>query len=151
LIFSFDIFHTFGYIFNDAVNFNQNRQRPYWLWIGENTKEFFYGVGVPIMVVYIFMTTQTFGRWLYLHNFKNWTIDDIYLISVLITYLAITFMGINRGEITRLWIYLAVFFQVPTSRFLAKIPKGEFLLFLIAGTLSIQAMFTLHRVEFVGL
>jgi len=151
LVFSFNIFQTFEYILTDAVNFNQNQQRPYWLWIGENAKEFFFGVGVPIIVVFIFMTAQFFSQWRKFINVKNWSLDDVYLISVLITYIAITFLGINRGEVTRLWIYLAVFFQVPVSRFIAKISKGETLFFLLVGVLTIQTMLTLQRVEFIGL
>ena len=151
LIFSFNIFQAFEYILIDAVNFNQNQLRPYWLWIGENTKEFFFGVGVPVIVIFIFMTAQFFTRWGNLKNVKRWSLDDVYLISVLITYIAITFLGVNRGEVTRLWIYLAVFFQIPVSRFIAKISKGEVLFFLIVGVLTIQTMLTLHRVEFVGL
>lgn len=151
LIFSFDIFETFQYVLNDAVNFNQSRQRLYWLWIEENAKEFFFGIGVPVSVVLIFMAAQLFSQWKNLINIKNWTLDSVYLVSVLITYIVITFLGVNRGEITRLWIYLAVFFQVPVSRFIAKIPKGEIVFFLLAGVLTIQTILTLHRVEFVGL
>jgi methylthioxylose transferase len=58
-------------------------------------------------------------------------------------------LGINRGEITRLWIYLAVFFQVPTAYFLAKIDYSKGIFYLVACTLVIQCFITLPRVAFV--
>ena len=150
LFFSFDLFYIFKYVLNDAVNFNLDQQRPYWHWIGENAKEFFFGIGVPVSMLFIFMTAQTLSQWKLLVKPENWDIDNVFLMSVGLTFLAVTFLGINRGEVTRLWIYLAVFFQVPASRFIAKIPKGEFYFFLVAVTIMAQATFTLQRVQFIG-
>jgi hypothetical protein len=67
----------------------------------------------------------------------------------MINYLILLFLGINRGEITRLWIYLAVLFQVPASVFIAKIDRGIILFFLVASLLAMQGMVTLHRIGFV--
>ena len=151
VILSFNIFQTFEYILNDAVKFNQTRHRGYWRWVGENAKEFFFSVGVPIAVIFIYMTAHTLSRLKKILIEKKWSLDDVYLISVIITYIAITFIGVNRGEITRLWIYLSVFFQIPISRFIAKIPKGEILFFLVLIALTIQTILTLQRVEFIGI
>jgi hypothetical protein len=149
LVFSFDLFQAFEYVLSDAVSFNLDQGRPYWLWIMENTKEFFFGVGVPIMLIFIFMNVQIVRRWKKLGEFKNWSTENVFVISLLITYFVLAILGVNRGEVTRLWIYLAAFFQVPAASFLAKIQKGEALFFLVAGTLLLQIMQTINRVGFI--
>jgi hypothetical protein len=69
--------------------------------------------------------------------------------SVIITFLLLVFLGINRGEVTRLWIFLAVFFQVPTAVFMAKYVKNNIPFFLVTSTLVLQSLVTLHRVGFI--
>lgn len=39
----------------------------------------------------------------------------VLILSLLVTWCIVVFWGINRGETTRLWIYLAVYFQIPAA------------------------------------
>jgi hypothetical protein len=148
-LFSFNLFGALLYILRGAGDFNLIQGRGYQIWIIENSKEFFYGVGIPVLVIFIYMTAYVFVQTKTLKDLAQWSLENIFIISLLVTYVVLLFLGINRGEVTRLWIYLAVLFQVPASIFIAKINKSGALFFLVAATLAIQAMITLHRVGFV--
>ena len=146
---SFNLFQVFLYVVKDATNFNLTSQRPYEIWVGENIKEFSFGVGVPIMVIFIYMASKIFSQWKNLKNRTFWSLENIFVISILITCCTVALLGVSRGEATRIWIYLAVFFQIPTAVFMAKIAKGEFLFFCVAGILAIQSIIALHLVKFI--
>jgi len=145
VIFSFNLFQSLLYVLDQAGKFNIRSQRGYLIWIIENSKEFFYGAGVPVMIIFIFMTMRIFAQ---RTNPARWPVESVYVISLLINFFVLLFLGINRGEVTRLWIYLATLFQVPASVFIARIGKGVILLFLVVSLLAIQGMVTLHRVRF---
>ena len=148
---SFDLLKAFRYVLKDAANFNLSAKRPYRLWVAEDFKEFFYSVGTPVMIIFIFMTSRIIAQWKVLKfNILHWSMENIYVLSLLVTFGVVLFLGINRGEISRLWIYLAVFFQIPASLYIAKIPKGTILFFLIACTLVLQSIVALQRVSFIN-
>jgi hypothetical protein len=148
-LFTFNFFQSFLYLLNGARNFNINDERGYWIWIIENSREFFYGAGVPVMIIFTYMVTLIFAQMKNLKAATQWSLENVFVISLFVNFLLVLFLGINRGEITRLWIYLAVLFQVPASVFIAKIGKGTILFFLVASLLAVQGMVTLHRVGFV--
>ena len=149
VIFSFHLFPALTFVLKDAVNFNISDRRDYWIWLGENIKEFFYGVGVPIAIITIYMTAHIFTQWKASRDFISLSIENVFVLSVLITFFVLVFLGIDRGEITRLWIFLAVFFQVPASIFMAKHIKSSIPFFLVTGTLVVQSIITLHRIGFI--
>jgi hypothetical protein len=149
VFFSFNFFQSFFYILDEARNFNVNDGRGYLIWIIENSREFFYSAGVPVMIIFVYMAILIFAKTKTLKETTHWSLENVFVISLLINYMVLLFLGINRGEITRLWIYLAVLFQVPASVFIAKIGKGTILFFLVASLLAMQGMVTLHRIGFV--
>jgi hypothetical protein len=149
VFFSFNLFQSFLYLLKGAGNFNIDYERGYLIWTIVNNKDFFYGVGLPIIIIFIYMTAHILVQIKSLKAISKWSLENIFVICLLITYFILLFLGINRGEVIRLWIYLAVLFQIPASIFIAKIEKGEFLFFIVAGLLAIQVMVTLHRVGFV--
>jgi hypothetical protein len=149
-LFSFDLLRVLGFVLNDAVQFNATVERGYWLWIGENTKEFFYSAGTPIVIITVYWAMQM------LTNPRrpadavlSWSMETILVLSLLITYAVVLLLGINRGEISRLWIYLAVLFQIPAAVFIARTPKSPVFFFLVACTLVAQSMVALQRIGFV--
>jgi hypothetical protein len=149
VFFSFSLLQSGLYVLRDAVSFNVAGQRDYMIWLGGNAKEFFYVVGAPIMILFIYMTVDFFSQWRTPRGTTLWSSESVFLIGLLVTFFAVLFLGINRGETTRLWIYLAVLFQVPASVFLAKMARGQVLFSLVAVILAIQCMLTLQRVGFV--
>jgi hypothetical protein len=149
VFFSFRLFKDLTLILNDAVDFDVSAHRGYWIWLGQNIKTFFYGVGVPIAVLTIYMTVQIFVQWKTSRFSSVLTIENVFLISIVLTLFLLDLAGINRGEITRLWIFMAVFFQVPTAIFMAKHFRSVIPFFLVAGTLAVQSLVTLHLVGFI--
>jgi hypothetical protein len=137
------------YVWKDLTNFNTNGQRDYWIWLGENIKEFFYGVGVPITIITIYMIAHIFAQWKSSRDFVLLSVENVFALNVIITFLILVFLGINRGEVTRLWIFLAVFFQVPASIFMAKHVKINIPFYLVTCTLAVQSIITLHRIGFI--
>lgn len=149
VLFSFDLFETLRFVLRDAAHFNLLAGRGYRIWFGENLKEFFYSAGTPSMVIFIYVVALLLPRWDELKTRKNLTPETVFTLSLLATFAVVVFLGINRGEISRLWIYLAVLFQVPAAVFIAKIEKSALPFFLFAGALAIQTLLPLHRVGFV--
>lgn len=150
IFFSFNLLQAFQYIFTDAINFNARTNRTYWIWVRENPKEFFYSVGLPIIMIFIYMTSDLFTQFRRRKSITLWPIEEIIVLSLLVTLCANVFLGINRGEITRLWIYLAVLFQIPAASFIGKMPSDKVMLFLVTSTLIIQSIITLQRVQFIN-
>ena len=123
-LFSFNIFQSFFYILKEQQNFISSYERGYLIWIIENSKDFYYGAGIPVMILFIYATALIFVQTKNLKNIAQWPLESIFTISILVAFLLLLFLGINRGEVIRLWIYLAVLFQIPASIFIAKIKKG---------------------------
>lgn len=150
ICFSFDIFQAFLRILKDAASFNTTDNRSYSIWLRENLKEFFYAAGLPVMMVFVYLFFNLIGQWKDL--FKkglHWSIENTYFVSLLITFCVILFLGINRGETTRLWIYLAVFFQVPAAIYLVKVVKSNLAFIILAGTIVLQTLVSLQRIVFI--
>lgn len=148
--FSFDLFQAFQYVLADAVGFNVEDNRDYWIWLVENPKEFFYAAGIPIMIIFVYLTFLIFSHWKTLkRNLTGWSMEIVFILSLLVTFCVVVFLGINRGETTRLWIYLAVFFQVPAAYFFGKIAKSTSAFFFVACTLVVQSVISIQRVGFI--
>ncbi len=148
-LFSFDLLETLKFILRDATHFNKLAGRGYRIWFGENLKEFFYVAGTPTLVIFMYSTTKVVLELGEISRYKTLSYELAYSLSLLATFTAVVFMGINRGEISRLWIYLAVLFQIPAAAHIAKLEKSALLFYLVAGTLVLQALLPLHLVGFV--
>lgn len=152
IFFSFDLIQAFQFILHDATNFNLQEQRGYRAWFGENIKEFFYSAGTPILLIFTYQLLQILVGWktLFKKSISYWNAEIIFTLSLLLTFSSVVFLGINRGEISRLWIYLAVLFQIPAAFFIAKIPKSAILFFITASVIVMQSIVALHKVGFVN-
>jgi hypothetical protein len=149
-IFSYTLWQSLHFVFLDASDFNVRANRQYTLWLRENVKEFFYGAGLPVMMIFIYSIFTFLSQVKEeIKNISHWAVENIYLVSLTLTFLIVLFLGINRGEVTRLWIYLAVFFQIPVAVFMAKKVKSNTLFFVVAGTLIVQNIITLMKVGFI--
>jgi hypothetical protein len=150
IIFHFNLLQSFQYVMNDATNFNMNAGRSYQIWLRENVKEFFFSAGLPVMMIFIYFVINMFSEWKTSGiNILRRSIDKIYTLSLILTFCVVLFLGINRGETTRLWIYLAVFFQVPAAFFMTKKVQNNTLFFFVACTLIAQSIISLQRVGFI--
>ena len=152
LIFSFNLWQAFQYVLKDAATFNQEANRNYWIWMRENLKAFFFDAGLPIMMLFFYITFALFTQWeVFKRKILQWPVEHLYVSFLILTFAIVVLLGINRGETTRLWIYLAVFFQVPAAIFMSKSGKSHILFFIVTSTLLLQILITLQRVCFIAI
>jgi hypothetical protein len=137
----FDLINAFRQIGAHAVEFNVSAARPYSIWVRENLLEFLFGVGLCQAVV--FWAALGDGLW----RADSWhsrltqpiTVVCLGLAGVL---LATDLIGINRGEVIRLWIFLACFFQIPTAYVCARLDNRAAMALVLTTTLLQSAIGT---------
>ena len=122
LWFGFDIIRVFRQLAGDAMDFNVQAQRPYSIWVWENLREFLFGAGVA--QVALFPAALMAGLWR-AGSWKERLTEPVTVVSVgvLTVLLAIDLIGVNRGEVIRLWIFLACFFQIPAAYVCARLEE----------------------------
>jgi hypothetical protein len=111
---NFDLFQALRHTSAHAVEFNATEQRPYRVWILGNLEEFLFGVG-PCQAVLLAGALLSGLR-----GHRSWRVALTQPIAticagLLAVLVAVDLIGINRGEVIRLWIFLACFFQIPAA------------------------------------
>ena len=111
---NFDLLQAFRHTSAHAVEFNATEQRPYRVWVFGNLEEFLFGVGPCAAVLFAGGLLNGLRG----HPTRRGSLTQpitttcLGLLGVLI---AVDLIGINRGEVIRLWIFLACFFQIPAA------------------------------------
>ena len=99
-----DLFGVFRHLLGDAVEFNTAAQRPYGIWVWRNLLDFALGAGV--CQVFLLLALMT----------ADWREPVIVFSASLFTAILITdLLGVNRGEVVRLWIFFACLVQIPAA------------------------------------
>jgi len=145
--FGFDIIQVFQQLAADAMNFNAQAQRPYSIWVWENLHEFLFGAGVA--QVALFAAALIAGLWR-AGSWKERLTEPITVVSagVLTVLLAIDLIGVNRGEVIRLWIFLACFFQIPAAYVCARLESRAALALVLTLTI-LQCAFGTAMIGFI--
>jgi hypothetical protein len=133
VILRFDLWSTMRAVAADAVEFNARVRRPYYPWVVENLLDLAYGAGVSQAVLYgvgaivalrRFLTAGgTEGRWAAL------------VLGIGIAIVATDLAGINRGEVVRLWVFMACFLQIPAAYLCRRLESPLALILVLATTL----------------
>ena len=99
----FDVLREFRFVTADAVNFNYTARRSYGVWVVQNVKEYFVGAGAAASFVAV--TSLFFLPRL---NWRESTEGRMGALTAgfFVTLAVLDLAGINRGEVTRLWIFL---------------------------------------------
>lgn len=118
--FGFDLVKEFRAVGADAMAFNTDSGRPYAFWVKQNLRDFLIGVGGCQAVL---VAGALAGG---LSGARSWSERltrpaPLLCASLLAILLAIDLIGINRGEVIRLWIFLACFFQIPAAYLCARL------------------------------
>ena len=147
LLFGFDLVSAFRQIGEHAVRFNEESGRPYSIWVRANLGEFVFGMGVCQAVLFWAALVDGFRRG------DSWRDNLTRPITVLCVgmaavLLAIDVIGVNRGEVIRLWIFLACFFQIPTAYLCARLDSRAAVLLVIAVT-ALQATLGTAMIGFI--
>lgn len=136
----FDTAAAFQAVRAHALEFNAIERRPYDVWIRANLVEFFFGIGgcqAVLIVGALALGLRGGGRWLD-RIVRPLPLVTLALLSVV---LAIDLIGINRGEVIRLWIFLACLLQIPAAWVCARAGRRAMALVLVT-TLLLSALGT---------
>ena len=112
LAFDFDLISAFRAVAADAAAFNLQARRPYDIWVRQNIFDFLFGVGFCQIVLFgAALVDGAIG--LKTHERSPASISIVLLCSSILAMVAVTdVIGVNRGEVIRLWIFLACFWQI---------------------------------------
>ncbi len=130
----YDLFENFAYVLRDAREFNVRRGRSYEVWVARNLYDFALAAGVcatalvPAALLDALPGNEPLGERL-LRPVVLWSV------SVLAVLAFLDLAGINRGEVTRLWIFLACFLQAVPAYLCARAPSVAPLALVLAATL----------------
>jgi hypothetical protein len=146
--FQFDLFDALRRVTAHAVEFNAHEGRPYSYWLFGNLREFVFGVGIcqaALFLLFLFDSVRT------ARGDRRALMTPIAVVttSLALILLITDLLGINRGEVIRLWIFVACFVQIPSAYACARLGQGA-LLVVLASTI-IQTAIAMSVIGFVVL
>jgi methylthioxylose transferase len=147
LLFGFDLVSAFRQIGEHAVRFNADAGRPYSIWIWANLREFLFGIGICQAILFWAALVDGF------RSTESWRDRLTHPMSVLCIGAAAVLLvtdaiGVNRGEVIRLWIFLGCFFQIPAAYVCARLDSRAALLLVLAVTI-LQATLGTAMIGFI--
>jgi len=143
----FNPFIWFIVIARNAAQFNPSVGRNYGIWLIQNPIDFFVGAGFFPSILFISSCISI------LHLFKNTKKyilkpDIAMTVTTLLTLVVLILLGINRGEVTRLWIFLMPFVQVSGASSLKHF-SPVWKRCAVYATLIAQSILMVHMVSFI--
>jgi len=143
----YNIFTNFFTILNIQFIFNP-AERPYLIWLLANLKNFFMNAGllssiIFVMAIIFIIKKLSKQRIKYLKESS-----PLITIGLVIILLVLDISGITRGEVSRVWIFLMAFIQIPIAWHCYKnMPERTFYLIVLANVL--QTCLTISMLGFV--
>jgi hypothetical protein len=130
-----------------AAAFNRVEGRPYGIWVAANLVEFGFGAGVCQVVLcgaVLAERVRAAGTW------SDRLTDSIAVLTCgIASVLVVTdLIGLNRGEVIRLWIFLACFFQIPAAYACAQL-NGRAAIIAVVSVSVLQAALGTAMIGFV--
>ena len=128
----FNLLMAFRQIGAHATEFNALEQRPYGLWVRRNLVEFVIGMGLCQAVLWVATPRQ----------------GPVAVVAIgLAAVIVVTdLIGINRGEVVRLWTFLACLAQIPAA---AAVSDRPLFLWLVLVSTLVPVSIALGMVRFV--
>lgn len=139
--FGFDLLPTVQVLAADAVEFNVKALRPYDVWVSRNLYDFLVGVGVCSAVLGVVAVVDGVVRGTGVFRRLSEPIV-VMTLSVCAAVIVTDLIGINRGEVVRLWIFLACLAQIPAAYVCARLANGWAIASVVAVTLLHDALAT---------
>lgn len=147
LLFGFDLVSAFRQVGEHAVRFNAESGRPYPIWIWANLGEFLFGMGVCQAIVFWAALVDGFRRGDTWRDSLTRPMTALCL-GMAAVLLATDAIGVNRGEVIRLWIFLACFFQIPTAYVCARLDSRAAVV-VVAAVTVLQATLGTAMIGFI--
>lgn len=163
--FGFDLIDAFRQIGAHALAFNAEAQRPYSIWVRENPREFLFGAGMCQAIVFWAALGDGFAGMKQRASSPDPSTGSgssrapsrdeprapsrepratitLLCLSLAGVLVATTLIGVNRGEVIRLWIFLACFFQIPAAYVCARLENRAAMVLVVATTVLQDALGT---------
>jgi hypothetical protein len=137
----FELVAAFRAVRAHALEFNVIERRPYELWVRANLVEFFFGIGAcQTVLIGAAITLGLRGP----GSLRDRLMRPVTLLTaaVLAAVAVIDLVGINRGEVIRLWIFLACFLQIPAAWVCARTGRPQAIALVVVTTLLVSALGT---------
>jgi hypothetical protein len=147
LVLGFNLVATFARIGEHARRFNEDTGRPYAIWVWTNLRDFFFGIGVCQAVVFWVAFVDGFRGGDFSREALTRPIT-VLCIGAAAVLVAIDALGVNRGEVIRLWIFLTCLFQIPTAYVCARLDTPLALMLVMALTV-LQAAIGAAMIGFI--
>jgi len=139
--FRFDLFATLRAIARDAIDFNASGNRPYAIWVPENLFDFLFGMGVCQALIFCWSAASAMRRGRLAARGAAGAVSA-FALGTAATLVVADLLGINRGEVVRLWIFLACLAQVPAAYVCARLGSRAALMVVLSATLLQVALST---------
>jgi hypothetical protein len=146
--FGFDLIRAFAAVARDAAEFNVETGRPYALWIRQNLFDFVFGVGWCQVVLVAAALADGLYRWRSGRGFSSMPPIVLICISLAAMVGVADVIGVNRGEVTRLWIFLACLAQIPAAYVCRRIGRALAFGLVVVATL-VQGVVATAMIAFV--
>jgi hypothetical protein len=130
-----------------ARAFNDAAGRPYGFWVLENPAELLFGAGVCQTVAIAGAMIDGLAGEATLGERLTRPIAAVSL-GLLAVLVAVDVIGINRGEVIRLWIFLGSFLQIPAAYACARLP-GRIAIAIVLACSALQATLGTAMIGFV--
>jgi hypothetical protein len=119
LIWNFDPLAALRAIGAKAVAFNRQVQRPYGVWVRDNIVEFLFAAGTCSSLLFCGALVDGLLR-LRAKDMRDHLLVAM-CVGLTVVLIATDLLGVNRGEVTRLWIFLGCLFQIPPAYVCARL------------------------------
>jgi hypothetical protein len=137
----FDLWSIARLLAEDAARFNIEARRPYGIWVRQNLFDFLIGLGFCQAVLAapaLFDGLMSGGP-----ARQRLTTPAVIVTGSLVATVALTdLLGVNRGEVVRLWIFLACARQLPAAYVCARLNSQLAMGIVLAVTLLHDALGT---------
>jgi len=158
LLMGFNIVEVFLMVLRDAIDFNLQDHRSYGIWVVQNLMDFSCNAGVAQMALFAVALVGALGRGVHaLKKGGGWTAEirkmllepgPLVAFSAAAMLLFLDLIGINKGEVVRLWIFLTVLIQIVAAHYCAERLGGSTFSLVLVATM-VQTTITLSMVGFV--
>ena len=148
LVFRFDLVTTLRSVGADALEFNARSSvlRPYYPWVAANLLDLAFGAGFCQTILFCAATAFALRPGALRGGSTDGRVAALCLGTVL-ALAATDLAGINRGEVVRIWIFLACFLQIPAA-YLCRRLERRLALMLVLGTTILQTALSASMLAF---
>src|SRR5215204_791565 len=147
LLTGFELIRALRDVASHATAFNDVERRPYATWVLANPIQFLFGSGLCPVALFAAAWRERLAR---AATWAARVIDPIGVVIAGVTTVMIVtdLIGINRGEVIRLWIFLACFVQIPAAHVCVRLNSRAAIVTVVCAT-AVQAALGTAMIGFV--